>query len=65
MESANHPGFGLSELDVENDRFMICGSPSMLKDKPPPYSTAWALPKEARWGDMGQLRCRAGVYVEQ
>ncbi|MDS1309705.1 ferredoxin--NADP reductase [Marinobacter xiaoshiensis] len=43
--------FGLSELNLEDDRFMICGSPSMLKD------TCSILDemgfKEARGGDLG------------
>lgn len=43
--------FGLPELNPEDDRFMICGSPSMLKD------TCAILDemgfKEARGGDMG------------
>lgn len=43
--------FGLPELNSEDDRFMICGSPSMLKD------TCAILDemgfKEARGGDMG------------
>jgi ferredoxin--NADP+ reductase len=42
---------GLPALDLEHDRFMICGSPSMLKD------TCRILDdegfKEARHGDAG------------
>lgn len=42
---------GLEEMDLDNDRFMICGSPSMLKD------TCRILDsrgfKEARHGDLG------------
>jgi ferredoxin--NADP+ reductase len=53
---------GLSELNVENDRFMICGSPSMLKD------TCAILNgmgfKEARGGDMGHYVVER-AFVEQ
>ncbi len=42
---------GLPEFDLENDRFMVCGSPAMLKD------TCAILDrqgfKEARHGDLG------------
>ncbi|MBK1871958.1 ferredoxin--NADP reductase [Marinobacter sp. 1-3A] len=45
--------FGLPELNLEDDRFMICGSPSMLKD------TCSILDemgfKEARGGDLGHF----------
>ncbi|NWN91542.1 ferredoxin--NADP reductase [Marinobacter adhaerens] len=45
--------FGLPDINVEDDRFMICGSPSMLKD------TCSILEemgfKEARGGDMGHF----------
>lgn len=44
---------GLPDINVEDDRFMICGSPSMLKD------TCSILEemgfKEARGGDMGHF----------
>ncbi|MBU2875480.1 ferredoxin--NADP reductase [Marinobacter salexigens] len=52
MQSGKITGdFGLPDLNVEDDRFMICGSPSMLKD------TCSILDemgfKEARGGDLG------------
>ena len=53
---------GLPEFDLENDRFMICGSPSMLKD------TCTILNdmgfKEARGGDMGHYVVER-AFVEQ
>ncbi|PFG09187.1 MULTISPECIES: ferredoxin--NADP reductase [unclassified Marinobacter] len=53
---------GLSEFDVENDRFMICGSPSMLKD------TCAILDnlgfKEARGANMGHYVVER-AFVEQ
>jgi len=42
---------GLPPLDVENDRFMICGSPSMLKDLCSILDEKGF--KEARHGDQG------------
>ncbi|MFP3978090.1 MULTISPECIES: ferredoxin--NADP reductase [Marinobacter] len=52
MQSGKITGdFGLPDLNLEDDRFMICGSPSMLKD------TCSILDemgfKEARGGDLG------------
>ncbi|QBM17405.1 ferredoxin--NADP reductase [Marinobacter sp. JH2] len=53
---------GLTEFDIEQDRFMICGSPSMLKD------TCAILDnkgfKEARGGDMGHYVIER-AFVEQ
>ncbi|MBZ0333841.1 ferredoxin--NADP reductase [Marinobacter sp. AL4B] len=53
---------GLPEFDIEQDRFMICGSPSMLKD------TCAILDnkgfKEARGGDMGHYVIER-AFVEQ
>ena len=42
---------GLQDFDPENDRFMICGSPSMLKDTCSILDSMGF--KEARGGDMG------------
>jgi len=53
---------GLSELDVENDRFMICGSPSMLKDTCAILNSMGF--KEARGGDMGHYVVER-AFVEQ
>ncbi|AFP31388.1 ferredoxin--NADP reductase [Marinobacter sp. BSs20148] len=53
---------GLSELDVENDRFMICGSPSMLKDTCTILNSMGF--KEARGGDMGHYVVER-AFVEQ
>ncbi|MGO1502983.1 MAG: ferredoxin--NADP reductase [Marinobacter sp.] len=52
MQSGKITGdFGLPDLNPEDDRFMICGSPSMLKDT---CSILDAMGfKEARGGDMG------------
>ena len=51
-----------NQLDVEQDRFMICGSPSMLKD------TCAILDnmgfREARGGDMGHYVIER-AFVEQ
>ncbi|MFV8571277.1 ferredoxin--NADP reductase [Marinobacter sp. SBS5] len=53
---------GLPEFDIEQDRFMICGSPSMLKD------TCAILDnkgfKEARGGDLGHYVIER-AFVEQ
>ena len=53
---------GLPDFDVEQDRFMICGSPSMLKD------TCAILDnmgfREARGGDMGHYVIER-AFVEQ
>lgn len=53
---------GLPELDLENDRFMVCGSPSMLKD------TCRILDdmgfREARQGDLGHYVIER-AFVEQ
>lgn len=54
MQSGKITGeLGLPDINVEDDRFMICGSPSMLKD------TCSILEemgfKEARGGDMGHF----------
>lgn len=53
---------GLPEFDVDQDRFMICGSPSMLKD------TCAILDnmgfREARGGDMGHYVIER-AFVEQ
>lgn len=53
---------GLPEFDIDQDRFMICGSPSMLKD------TCAILDnkgfKEARGGDMGHYVIER-AFVEQ
>jgi ferredoxin--NADP+ reductase len=53
---------GLSDFDIENDRFMICGSPSMLKD------TCAILDnlgfKEARGSNMGHYVVER-AFVEQ
>ncbi|MFT5988088.1 MAG: ferredoxin--NADP+ reductase [Marinobacter psychrophilus] len=53
---------GLSELDVENDRFMICGSPSMLKDTCTILNSMGF--KEARGRDMGHYVVER-AFVEQ
>jgi ferredoxin--NADP+ reductase len=53
---------GLSELNVENDRFMICGSPSMLKDTCAILNSMGF--KEARGGDMGHYVVER-AFVEQ
>ncbi|MBC7193293.1 ferredoxin--NADP reductase [Marinobacter sp.] len=53
---------GVPDFDIENDRFMICGSPSMLKD------TCAILDKmgfqEARGGNMGHYVIER-AFVEQ
>ncbi|HCW89702.1 MAG TPA: ferredoxin--NADP(+) reductase, partial [Marinobacter sp.] len=53
---------GLPDFDIENDRFMICGSPSMLKD------TCAILDKmgfrEGRGGNMGHYVIER-AFVEQ
>jgi ferredoxin--NADP+ reductase len=53
---------GLENFDLENDRFMVCGSPSMLKD------TCRILDdmgfKEARQGDLGHYVIER-AFVEQ
>jgi ferredoxin--NADP+ reductase len=53
---------GLPEFDLENDRFMVCGSPSMLKD------TCRILDdmgfREARAGDLGHYVIER-AFVEQ
>ncbi|WP_328186232.1 ferredoxin--NADP reductase [Marinobacter sp. OP 3.4] len=53
---------GLQDFDLENDRFMVCGSPSMLKD------TCRILDdmgfKEARQGDLGHYVIER-AFVEQ
>ncbi|SFR48986.1 ferredoxin--NADP+ reductase [Marinobacter daqiaonensis] len=53
---------GLPEFDLENDRFMVCGSPSMLKD------TCRILDnmgfREARHGDLGHYVIER-AFVEQ
>ncbi len=53
---------GLPDLDLENDRFMVCGSPSMLKD------TCRILDsmgfREARAGDLGHYVIER-AFVEQ
>jgi ferredoxin--NADP+ reductase len=53
---------GLSELNVENDRFMICGSPSMLKDTCAILNNMGF--KEARGGNMGHYVVER-AFVEQ
>lgn len=53
---------GLSGLDVESDRFMICGSPSMLKDTCAILNRMGF--KEARGGDMGHYVVER-AFVEQ
>ncbi|WP_372964568.1 ferredoxin--NADP reductase [Marinobacter sp.] len=63
MESGKITGdLGLPEFDIEQDRFMICGSPSMLKD------TCAILDakgfKEARGGDLGHYVIER-AFVEQ
>jgi len=42
---------GLQDFDLENDRFMICGSPSMLKDTCSILNEMGF--REARGGEMG------------
>ncbi|MFC4258674.1 ferredoxin--NADP reductase [Marinobacter lacisalsi] len=53
---------GLQDFDLENDRFMVCGSPSMLKD------TCRILDdmgfREARQGDLGHYVIER-AFVEQ
>lgn len=53
---------GLEDFDLENDRFMVCGSPSMLKD------TCRILDdmgfREARQGDLGHYVIER-AFVEQ
>ncbi|GGY64458.1 ferredoxin--NADP reductase [Marinobacter zhanjiangensis] len=53
---------GMEDFDLENDRFMVCGSPSMLKD------TCRILDgmgfKEARQGDLGHYVIER-AFVEQ
>lgn len=53
---------GLADFDLENDRFMVCGSPSMLKD------TCRILDsmgfREARAGDLGHYVIER-AFVEQ
>ncbi len=63
LESGQLVGdLGLPEINVEDDRFMICGSPSMLKD------TCAILDargfKEARHGDLGHYVIER-AFVEQ
>ena len=53
---------GLPEFDLENDRFMICGSPSMLKDTCAILNNMGF--KEARGGDMGHYVIER-AFVEQ
>lgn len=53
---------GLSEFDIDNDRFMICGSPSMLKDTCAILNSMGF--KEARGGDMGHYVVER-AFVEQ
>lgn len=53
---------GLPELDVEQDRFMICGSPSMLKDTCAILNRSGF--KEARGGDLGHFVIER-AFVEQ
>jgi|SRR5690554_6163657 len=53
---------GMADFDLENDRFMVCGSPSMLKD------TCRILDdmgfREARAGDLGHYVIER-AFVEQ
>jgi len=53
---------GLPEFDIEQDRFMICGSPSMLKDTCNILNDMGF--KEARGGDMGHYVIER-AFVEQ
>ncbi|MCW8978098.1 MAG: ferredoxin--NADP reductase, partial [Marinobacter sp.] len=52
----------LPDFDPENDRFMICGSPSMLKDTCAILNNMGF--KEARGGDMGHYVIER-AFVEQ
>jgi len=53
---------GLPDFDIEQDRFMICGSPSMLKDTCAILNNMGF--KEARGGDMGHYVIER-AFVEQ
>ncbi|MDR9423853.1 MAG: ferredoxin--NADP reductase [Pseudomonadota bacterium] len=53
---------GLPDFDIENDRFMICGSPSMLKDTCAILNNMGF--KEARGGDLGHYVIER-AFVEQ
>ena len=53
---------GLPDFDIEQDRFMICGSPSMLKDTCNILNDMGF--KEARGGDMGHYVIER-AFVEQ
>jgi len=53
---------GMPAFDVEQDRFMICGSPSMLKDTCAILNNMGF--KEARGGDMGHYVIER-AFVEQ
>jgi ferredoxin--NADP+ reductase len=53
---------GLPDFDVEQDRFMICGSPSMLKDTCSILNNMGF--REARGGDMGHYVIER-AFVEQ
>lgn len=53
---------GLPDFDIEQDRFMICGSPSMLKDTCAILNDKGF--KEARGGDMGHYVIER-AFVEQ
>jgi len=53
---------GMPDFDVEQDRFMICGSPSMLKDTCAILNNMGF--KEARGGDMGHYVIER-AFVEQ
>jgi len=44
---------GLPAIDAENDRFMICGSPAMLKDTVKLLNSMGM--REARHGDLGHF----------
>jgi len=53
---------GMPDFDIENDRFMICGSPSMLKDTCAILNNMGF--KEARGGDLGHYVIER-AFVEQ
>ena len=53
---------GLPDFDIEQDRFMICGSPSMLKDTCAILDSKGF--KEARGGDLGHYVIER-AFVEQ
>ena len=53
---------GLPDFDIEQDRFMICGSPSMLKDTCSILNDMGF--KEARGGDLGHYVIER-AFVEQ